>query len=237
MLASRDKRPAVSPRALLAALSAFSRAESAVHRGGGSGRARSRAGGGSLSEALEKSLRPGSRRSLPGNSRDLSPGLSSRLESGRRGSLLSLASLLSLPSLPSLRSPCRGGWCLSSIRWEGIGASGRLGRLLDRSGKVLGVTFREDSERPVTLADVAAAFASLSRRCCSLLARTSDLRGSATVGAAGVNGLGSVVVSTGVAGLAVLAFATVVEVLASSTSPSSTSAVVGGFGVDTPREL
>jgi hypothetical protein len=102
ILESRDKRPFVSARALFASLSAFSR-DSAVHRGGGSGRTRSRAERESRSEARPNSLGPGSRRSLPGNSRDLSPVLSSRFGSGKRESLLSLR------SRPSLRSLCRGG--------------------------------------------------------------------------------------------------------------------------------
>ena len=232
-IVSRDKRPLVSPRALLASLSAFSRGESAVHRGGGSGRTRSRAATGSRSGARPKSLGPGSRRSLLGNSRGLSPGLSSRFGSCKRESLPSL----SLLSLPSLRSPCRGGWCLSNMRCEGIGASGRLGRVEDRSGKEVGATFLDDSARPVMLVDVAAAFAScFSRKCCSLRSKTSDFRGSLAVGA-GVEGLDSAVVSTGVPDFDVLAFVALTDALASSTSPSSTSAVVGALGVDTPREL
>lgn len=81
--------------------------------------------------------------------------------------------------------------------------------------------------------DVAAAFASFSRRCCSLLSRISDLRGSLPAGRTVIVDLESAAVSTA-AGLVVVAFG---AVLASSTSPSSTSAAVGAFGVDTPREL
>ena len=230
ILVSRDSRPLESPRKLLAGLSTFSRAESAVHRGGSS-RARSRPDRRSRSEALKRSLELGSRRSLPGNSRDLSPGLSSRFGSGRRESL---PSRLSLPSLASLRSPYRGGGCLSSIRWGGIGASGRLGRLLDLSSKELGAVLLDESGRLGAFADIVAAFASLSRRICSLRSRTSDLRVSLTAGAAGTEVFGSATTSTE-AGLAAVAFG--VEVLASSTSPSSTSAVVIGFGVAAPWEL
>jgi hypothetical protein len=122
------------------------------------------------------------------------------------------------------------------MRCEGIGASGRLGRLLDRSGRELGVTFLDDSERLGMLVDVAAALDSFSRSICSLLSRTSDFRGSVTAEAPGVEGLGSAVVSAGV-GMVVPVLAAVMEVFASSTSPSSTSAVVGAFGVDTPTEL
>ena len=235
ILVSRDKRPLESPRALFASLSAFSRGESAVHRGGGSGRIRSRAGRGSRSDARPNSLGPGSRRSPLENSRDLSPGLSNRFGSGIRGSLPSLTSLI---SLTSLRSPCRGGWCLSSIRWEGIGASGRLGRFEDRSGKELGVAFLDDSGRPGVLVDVAAAFASCrSRNICSLRARTSDFGVSLAEEVAGAEGLASAVVSREVEDLVALELVVLVDALASSTSPSSTSVVAGAFGVETPREL
>src|SRR6187402_3915460 len=72
---SRDNRPLSAPRAIVA-LSAFSRADSAVQRGGGSGRTRSRSTP-RRSEDLPKSLEFGSmgRRSLLGNSRSLSPSL------------------------------------------------------------------------------------------------------------------------------------------------------------------
>ena len=133
-------------------------------------------------------------------------------------------------SRPSLRSLSRGGWFRA--RCGGIGASGRFGRLLDRSGK-LGVAFLDKSERPGIVEDAAAAFASFSRRCCSLLSRTSDFRGSLAAGEAVMEDLDSAAVSTE-AGFVVGAFAVV---LASSTSPSSISAAVGAFGVETPREL
>jgi hypothetical protein len=124
------------------------------------------------------------------------------------------------------------------MRCGGIGASGRLGRFVDRSGKVLGVTFLDDSGRPVMLVDDTAALASCrSRNICSLRARISDFGASLGVEVAGVEGLGSAVVSTGVPDFVVLVFVILVETLASSTSPSSTSVVAGAFGVDTPREL
>jgi hypothetical protein len=65
----------------------------------------------------------------------------------------------------------------------------------------------------------------------------SDLRDSFAIGAGDPEGL----VSTGavVGAVAVAAFSSTAAdvVLASSTSPSSTSVVAEGFGVDTPREL
>lgn len=111
---SRDSRPLWSrprgpPRSWL------SRADSGVHRGGGSGRLRSR----SRSDGRMKSLGFGSgpRRS-PGYSRGgRSPGRSRRPSSGRR------------ESRPSRRSLCRKEGCLSNGPRLGNGASGLLGRL------------------------------------------------------------------------------------------------------------
>ena len=115
-----------------------------------------------------------------------------------------------------------------------MGASGRGGRLPDRSGKLLEVTFLEGSERPGAVMGVAAAFASLSRRSASRLIRTSDFRGSLT--GAVVEGLEAAVVSAA-AGVFLFESVTAFEGLASSTSPSSTSTVVEAFGVDALREL
>jgi len=68
-----------------------------------------------------------------------------------------------------------------------------------------------------------AAFAAFSRRICSLLKRISDFGGS-LVGAVELKFLGSVTVA-------------LEAIFASSTSPSSTSAVAGCLGVETLEEL
>jgi hypothetical protein len=122
------------------------------------------------------------------------------------------------------------------MRCGGIGASGRFGRLLDRSGNKLELAFLNDSER-LNKADVAAAFASFSRRCCSLLSRTSDFRGSLATDVAAIDDLASAAASVGAGLVVVPSVALTAEVFASSTSPSSTSAVVVAFGVDKPWEL
>jgi hypothetical protein len=85
------------------------------------------------------------------------------------------------------------------------------------------------------LVDAAAAFASCrSRNICSLRTRTSDFGASPAEEVVGVEGLGSAAVSTD---LVVPAFVVLVDALASSTSPSSTSILAGALGVETPREL
>jgi len=229
---SRDKRP-LSTSLSLAVRSILSRAESAVHRGGGSGRTRSRSGAGILSEDRPNSLDAisGARLSVPGKSRGLSPGLSPSLSLGRSPGLpLGRSNLGSWrrESRPSLLSPWRG--CLSSKSRLGNGASGRLGRLgLPLSSSDVGGAFLPISGRDGTFAGVDCnAFAALNR---SRSASTSIFFDS--MAAAG--GSGRFVIRA--FSVESLDFVAAREVFASSTSPSSTSAGPGTLGVETPWEL
>jgi hypothetical protein len=228
---SLESRPFSTPRVLFEVLSRFSRADSPVHLGGGSGRTRSRSlllfRSGRL-KSLEFASIP--RRSLPEKSRGLSPGrspgLSPNLPPGRSNPLPSG----NRESLKSLRSPWRDG-CLSSKSLLGNGASGLVGRLgAGRSAK----EGLENSGRGGMVESLGGgeAFAALFRLKFSLSLRTSDFLVSLTL-VAGVVDLGSEE-ATIVVGLIV---EVPVEVFASSTSPSSTSVVVNGLGVGAPREL
>ena len=152
------------------------------------------------------------RRSLLGNSRGLS--LS---RSDRPGS-----------SLPSRR--LSGRMCLFNKSWLGMGKSGLAGRLRFRSSKeLLGGSLRAGMGGRV----FAASF-SLNR---SRFNSMSDLRDSFAICAGDPEGLVSTGAAVGAVAVAVFSSAAADVVLASSTSPSSTSVVAEGFGVDTPREL
>ncbi len=121
---SLDSRPFSTPLPLFEDLSWFSRADSAIHLGGGSGRTRSRSLLVRSEEVKSLGFTSNARRSLPEKSRGLSPGLSPNLPPGLSSPLKSG----NLESLPSLRSPWRDG-CLSSASRLGNGASGLFGRL------------------------------------------------------------------------------------------------------------
>ena len=224
---SLESRPVSTPRVLFEeVLSKFSRAESAVHLGGGSGRRRSRSFLALRSDKLNASLgfRSMFRRSLPEKSRGLSPDLSPNLPPGLSRPLVSG----NRKSLPSLRSPWRGG-CLSSMSRLGNDESGLEGRLgagrstnggLEGSGR--GGMFMSLGEGEV--------LAALLRLKFSLSFRTSDFLDSATDTAGGVD------LASAFEAAVALTIDAGAAVFASSTSPSSTSVVVNGLGVS-PREL
>ena len=224
---SLESRPVSTPRVLFEeSLSRFSRAESAVHLGGGSGRRRSRSFLALRSDKLNASLgfRSMFRRSLPEKSRGLSPGLSPSLPLGLSKPLTSG----NRESLPSLRSPWRGG-CLSNrsrLGNDGSGLDGRLGAgrstngALDGSGRG-GMFISLCGEE---------ALAALLRLKFSLSFSTSDFLDSGTDAAGGVD------LASAFEAAVAFAIDAGTAVFASSTSPSSTSVVVNGLGV-TPREL